>query len=443
MKRFTLSTLFSVVFLLVFSLESFAQFSIDAQVRPRAEAWRGYRVLPNDTLSDPLFYISQRTRLSFNFNSDVIDVKFTAQDVRLWGSEDIYSSTSAFGRTTGIDLYEGWVAVRPFNNFMIRVGRQELNYDDGRLLWNRNWNQFGTTYDMLLMAYENNGWKVHGAFSWYNNVYSATGLTPYPDKIRSLSFLWISKEFSSNFKLTGISLLTGVQAPNSVSVVYAKSTSGLNAFINAKGFNAHLAGYYQGGKHKDGRNVSAFALIGTVGYKKNWFSIRGGINYLSGQNYEKNDPETTDKYQLFDILYGARHKFYGYMDYFINIETSTREGGLNDLFISFKPSFAGKHSIELAAHYFLLAGKIPDPMANSVDVILESYLGTEIDLVYDYKPFDFMSLQAGLGWLSPGASLEKIQMVYGEETLQPFFSYVQLTVKPTLFKTKDKIVLKK
>ncbi len=441
--RFKSISVFAGIFIFFFSgLATQAQLGIDAELRPRAEAWRGYRVLPADTLKDPLFYISQRTRLSFDFNSDLLDIKVTAQDVRIWGSDNIYSSTGAFGRTAGLDLYEGWAAIRPFNNFEVKIGRQEMKYDDGRLLWNRNWNQYGLTYDMFLLAYEKNDWKIHGAFSWYNNLYSRFGLGVYPDKIRSFSMLWLSKEFGSSTRVTAISLLSGAGSPDANEVIYLKSTTGVNIFVDASGFNAHLAGYYQAGKHKDGRDVSAYALIGKLGYKKNWFGVSGGINYLSGQNFEKNDPAESNKYQLFDVLYGARHKFYGYMDYFVNIESSTMGGGLNDLFISFKPTFAEKHSIELAAHYFMLAGKIPDPYVNTPDAYLESYLGTEIDLVYNYNPFKFMNLQVGFGWMSQGESLEKIQSVYGTEVLEPWFSYVQLTVKPSLFKTDKEIVLR-
>lgn len=436
------SVLIGIIIFLFSGLITQAQFGIDAELRPRGEAWRGYRVLQPDTLKDPLFYFSQRTRLSFNFNSDVLDIKITAQDVRIWGSDNIYSSTGAFGRTAGLDLYEGWLAVRPFTNLEVKVGRQTMNYDDGRLLSNRNWNQYGLTYDMFLLAYEKDDWKIHGAFSWYNNLYSRFGLGVYPDKIRSFSMLWLSKEFGASTRVTAISLLTGAGSPDANEVVYLKSTTGVNVFVDVSGFNAHLAGYYQAGKHKDGRDVSAYALIGKVGYKKNWFGVSGGINYLSGQNFEKNDPAESNKYQLFDVFYGARHKFYGYMDYFVNIESSTMGGGLNDLFLSFKPKFAEKHSIEVAAHYFALAGKIIDPYINSPDVFLESYLGTEIDLVYEFSPFKFMKLQAGLGWLSPGESLEKIQSIYGTEILEPWFSYVQLIVKPSLFKTKEEIVIK-
>lgn len=440
MRKFFFTTCFLLFSLFLINPGSQAQFRIDAELRPRAEAWRGYRVLPVDTLSDPLFYISQRTRLNFTYNSDVLDARISLQDVRLWGSDNVYTATGFFGNTASTSIYEAWVAVRPFKHFTIKAGRQELKYDDHRLLWNRNWNQSGLTYDALLLALDKDTWKLHGAFSWNNDVYSALGLSDYPDKLRTVNMIWISKEIGTAAKLTGITLLTGVHAPEASNIIYLKTTSGANFFYDSKGFKAHLGGYYQAGKHKDGREVSAYSIIGTVGYGKGWFGMAGGINYLSGQNFDKHPG--AEKYRLFDIFYGARHKYYGYMDYFVNIEKSTMGGGLNDIFLQFRPSFGGKHSIELAAHYFASAGRIYDPGTNQ-ELFLDRYLGSEIDLVYEYSPYGFMKLQVGAGYLMPGASLEKIQSVYGDDIPYPLFGYVQLTVKPTLFKTDQEISFKK
>ncbi len=53
-------------------------------------------------------------------------------------------------------------------------------------------------------------------------------------------------------------------------------------------------------------------------------TIGVGIDYLSG------DDGTDDDYNVFNTLYATNHKYYGFMDYFINLPNDTYGKGLMD-----------------------------------------------------------------------------------------------------------------
>ena len=59
-----------------------AQFTIDAEIRPRFEANHGFRTLPVES-SQTAYFVSQRTRLNLKYNTDKFTTYISLQDVRL------------------------------------------------------------------------------------------------------------------------------------------------------------------------------------------------------------------------------------------------------------------------------------------------------------------------------------------------------------------------
>jgi len=54
--------------------------------------------------------------------------------------------------------------------------------------------------------------------------------------------------------------------------------------------------------------------------------LSAGVDYLSGD-----DGEDETKYKVFNTLYATNHKFYGFMDYFLNLPVHTYGKGLMDM----------------------------------------------------------------------------------------------------------------
>lgn len=135
-----------------------AQLSLQGQIRTRTEVRDGVGNLPK-LGSRPAAFTSQRTALSFGYKWDRLTFGLNLRDVRVWG-QDAASINNADG--TKLFLHEAWAEImlankadttfkfRAFDNLSLKIGRQELIYDDVRLLGNLDWLQQGRRFDMAL-----------------------------------------------------------------------------------------------------------------------------------------------------------------------------------------------------------------------------------------------------------------------------------------------------
>jgi len=165
-----------------------AQMTLSGQVRPRFEARDGFANLTAEPTS-PASFISQRTRLTFGYKWDRLTFGVTAQDVRVWG-QDASTITPADG--SRLMLHEGWgeitlankadttIKFKLFDALSLKVGRQELIYDDSRLIGNLDWLQQGRRFDMALLKVVHHGWQVDLGYAYNQNAegFSGTMYTP-------------------------------------------------------------------------------------------------------------------------------------------------------------------------------------------------------------------------------------------------------------------------
>lgn len=403
-----------------------AQFQVDAQLRNRLEMRHGYRGLISGG-ANPAGLIWQRTRISFGFQTENFKLKLTPQDVRLWGDESIRSSTGVFGDDASIELFEGYAELRLENIGWVSVGRQLLKYDNQRLLAARNWNNRGIAYDAVLFKLKAANWNIHLGSTW-NSLTEASSDNLYPsNRIKNLNFLWANHKFGENLSLSILHLATGITKTDTTNTLYYKQTTGFYAASKNDGLNWWGEVYYQYGKTNAGKNVSAFLFALDGSYKAGNFTPGIGITYLSGNN--KTGVEQS-KEKLFDILYGARHRFYGYMDYFRNFASNTNQGGLADYYFYLDYKFSKTIRLLNISHYYQLAQTNP---ATPVD----KNLAFENDLMLKYKFKDWATLEGGYLFLLPAESLKTIQGVEDTGDFQQF-AYIQLTLNPVLFRQEQK-----
>jgi hypothetical protein len=161
-----------------------AQFVLSGQLRTRTEVRNG---LGNLVLkgSESAVFTSQRTRLSFGYKWDRVTFGVSIQDVRVWG-QDASSISNADGNR--LMLHEGWADLTLANRadttikftlidlMSLKIGRQELSYDDVRLLGNLDWLQQGRRHDMALLKTVHKGYQVDIGFA-YNQNSDAFGIT--------------------------------------------------------------------------------------------------------------------------------------------------------------------------------------------------------------------------------------------------------------------------
>jgi hypothetical protein len=407
-----------VIFLAISNVQ--AQLSIDAQYRNRFEVRDGYQKLAADGAT-PAVFISQRTRITFSYQTEGLRLKFTPQDVRVWGDEQLASSTGVFGDEASLDLFEAFAEIRTGRSGWLSVGRQQLVYDNERILAARNWNQSGIAYDAVVYKWEPEGWNFHLGSSWNSTGENTSDNFYDPDRIKSLSFLWIKRTLAEGWNLSLSHVASGVTKSETENTLYFRQTTGLYTTYKSGGWNLWANVYYQFGKNKSGNDVSASMIDAEASYKPGKLTTAAGIGYLSG-NSKTGTEQTTD--HLFDILYGARHRVYGSIDYFRSFDSHTKQGGLIDYYIYLDYKFSGKTSLRNTGHYFQLAKTNPDTPD-------DKKLGYENDLLLKHQFSGWGAFEAGYSFFLPTSSLKTIQGVEDHKFSQ--FLYLQLTITPSLF----------
>jgi len=406
--------------MLLSSIQLFSQFTIDGEFRPRMMIDNGYKTIKLE--SDPtLVYISQRSRINLGYKKDKLETYFSFQDVHFWGDDDNYSSSGLLGNTKGINLYQAWFALKPTPDMMIKIGRQQLSYDDQRILSARNWGEYQVTYDALLFVYVKGKNKLDIAASWNTN-----GSTDafYPKaKMKMVDFVRYERNLGK-MTVSAIAILNGYTKADTLTDIALTGTYNANLVYKTKGFDLRVTGYYQSGLNKTSGDISAYCL--SVFAKKNLFeekaSIGIGLDLLSGNNDTITDAAYKNTQHKFNVFYGNRHGVLGYQDLY----TSIPNQGVQDYMLKAEFKMAKDLLLQGDYHCFFLANK--GKLANK-------NLGSELDLTLQWKIMKEVTLQAGYSFYLASESFERWKGVYNQSTKFPQFAYLMLTVKPTFFKT--------
>lgn len=402
-----------------------AQFKVDAELRNRTEFRDGYARLAAER-STPAFLITQRTRLIFSYETENLKIKFTPQDVRIWGDDSNVTLAGSNGNNASIDLFEGFADIKVCKKAWLAVGRQQLVYDNQSILANANWNQNGISSDAVLLKLKLSNWNIHLAGSW-NTLQQAASNNFYPtDRYKSVDFLWINRQFSDNFKLSFIYLAAGRTQTDTTNNIYFRQTTGIYSTYKTGNFSFWGDAYYQFGKSQTGKKVSAMLLDVEAGYKIKSITPGIGLSYISG-NSKTGSSMTTD--HLYDPIYRSRHNFNGFMDYYATYPKQTANGGLTDIYGFLDITLSKTLNIRNNLHFFSLAETNPGTPT-------DKNLGVENDLIVKYKFKEWGLLEGGYLFYLPSETLKAIQSVPNGKFSQ--FVYLQLCITPTLFKNETK-----
>lgn len=410
--------LLAFVLILTLSVTSFAQFETSAELRNRVEYRDGYKS-PLLTTQDPNALMFQRLRLNLNYKHDKFTVYIAVQDTRVWGDDATISSTGT-GDNPSMALYKAYGEYKLDTLTSFALGRQELKYDNQRMLGTRNWGNTGLSYDAFVFKTSFYGINLHVGATWnntaeayYNNYYQMA-------RMKTHDFIWLNKTYK-DLNVSFMQMFTGVTKSDTSNTIYMKQTSGIFVKYKIKDFSVEGDYYYQWGKNNKSQKVAAMLGSLDMKYRIKCAEIGVGATYISGDN------DVTDKTdKTFDLLYGKRHGWYGGMDYFNTISKDTKNGGLIDGYGYL--TFAINKSIKIRDyfHSFRLAETNTTTPTTGVN------LGIENDLSAEFKFGKFITMEAGYMLLIPSESLNKIKNTV-DAKLQSF-GYVQLAVNTDVFK---------
>lgn len=404
--------------LISFPIVAQAQLTLDAEFRPRTEYRNGYGTLRTaDT--NPAFFTSQRSRLTLNYQSDLYKIRFSGQDVRVWGDVE------QLGDTPNVNIHEAWAEFNVSERFDVKLGRQELIYDDHRLLGSVNWTQQARSHDALILKYHHPGTdlKIDIGGAYNQDSENLLGNTYTLNNYKVLSYIWLHKNFEA-FNASIFGLTDGFeQKSGSTNFRY---TYGTHLTYSNDGLELSGSLYLQKGDDGLRRNISAQMYAAKAGYTFNSLHLVAGFDYLSGGSANDNNPQSN----AFNTLYATNHKFYGNMDYFLNIPADTRYGGLQDIYLQADYDLTAHSSLSLTYHYFALAESIADPLVSGQS--LDKPLGSELDFNLTHNFNSEIVLKAGYSLLTPSDSLEHIKLTDAKSTQH--WGWVMLSLSPNFVK---------
>lgn len=443
-----------------------AQFTASGQFRPRTEFRDGYSTLQAKDMEAAVF-TSQRTRLNVGFTGYRFKFFVAVQDVRVWGQDASTINRTTTAENNGVQLHEAWGeiilndTVSKIQNLSLKIGRQEIAYDDQKVMGGLDWLQQARYHDAVVLKYFNKGWTADfgAAFNQnkellagtiYNGVPPATsgytaGTNGLGTNYKSMEYVYLAKKFffgdisllflSDNFnKYTNVTAGTpAVTTKVNEQGIWTRNTTGFYYNINATRklkFEGSL--YHQFGHDKNGRSLSSdlASVTATLQLGRKLF-VSPGVDYLSGNDGTKAVTATSENNQ-FDPLYGTPHKFWGNMDYFYASSGFGAQGLLN-YFLKTKYNLKDNLTLFADLHCFEAA----NTLSNGAGGKQNSYLGTELDLRLSYNFTKMINFEAGYSFMQATKSMASAQVKnVANANLTPQWAYVTVNIKPNFLNKK-------
>lgn len=404
-----------LIFLFIL-VNSFAQTTVEAEVRPRTEYRHGFKTLFPDN-EKAAFFTSQRTRLNFSHVFERVELYISVQDIRVWGDVPQLNTADA----NGLSIHQAWGQLMLDTNWQLKLGRQEVIYDDHRIFGNVGWAQQARSHDMAIVKYKDDNFRMDVGFAFNQSKENVTGTNlTTPRTYKAMQYAWLHKDWS-NFSGSFLFLNNGMQTPTD-GLKYSQT---IGTHLKSKKDNLSLVSnlFYQFGKDAANRDLSAYLLSLEANYKTSETTTLGfGAELMSGND---NGAPANNKNKAFSHFYGTNHKFNGLMDYFY-VGNHANNVGLLDIYAKAKFKLNSKSNLITALHNFSAAADINNAVSKQ--------LGVELDIVYAYKFTKDVGFKFGYSHLFPSEGMEVLKGNNDGNTNN--WAWAMVTIKPTLFTTK-------
>ena len=399
--------IFSTAFLIVMSIYSFGQFTLDGEIRPRFEARHGYKSVA-DSSQDAAAFVEQRTRLNFGYKAEGYIFKVTVQDVHVWGSQPQLINNYSKLNTDGsyLSIHEAWGQALMNENFSLKFGRQEISLDDHRIFGSVGWTAQARSHDAAIFKFKKDKLKADFGLAYNQDKAGVMGTEAARGSYKAFQYLWLHNAFGDNFGASVLFLNNGKEQLDStryggqaVEAYYKDNysqTVGTRLTYKKDKLSVNGAFYMQMGVHGDRNNVftdvdgeynkevSGMNYGVNVSYKiTDKFTAGLGYEYMSGNSQVDTSASYLRTNHAFTPFYGTNHKFNGYMDYFY-VGNHVGSVGLQDIYVKAKYK-AEKFWVGLDVHLFSAANDVWDgfkfgqDLSAGTDALAEATTQVEID----------------------------------------------------------------
>jgi hypothetical protein len=383
--RWRSSELFKLItflcFVWIFPVSSIlaGEFTWSGQIRQRTE-WDG-KDFSNRTAVGGFGLL--RTRLNLAFTDENTRAFFQIQDSRKFGTE---TNTLGDGSADLLDFHQAYLQIdhilgRPFS---VRLGRMEVVYANERLVGAVGWHNVGRAFDGVLAKYEGARYQVDVFQLKLVELDSAGNKGDY-----DFRGVWVTTSLLPNTRIDGFYLndlaLPGENFSRITTGIYSKGNYVLGKITVTQETDVVVQ------RGSNSVAIRAFLVGVRLATKFRGFPFQpelgAGYDFLSG------DDSTTADYEAFHTLYPTNHKYYGYMDYFLNIPVHAQNAGLVDFII--KGGISPISKLRLKVDYHLFQTAVP---VNGIRAI-----GKEIDITTIVPYRSNVKIVGGYSTFFPGS----------------------------------------
>ncbi|HEV7333911.1 MAG TPA: alginate export family protein [Flavisolibacter sp.] len=410
---------------------TYAQFNLDGQLVQRTELRNGYGRLIREN-ADPAAFVAHRARLQASYVKESFTFLASVQDVRTWGNTPQTKLTDDY-----LSLHEAWLEMALSENWKLKLGRQELNYDNARFLGNLDWALQGRAHDFGLVKFEKAAAKLHFGGGYNQNAQQLSGnVFTIPNQYKTAQMAryentWGKLQLSLLFWNDGRQFTqtdsTGAIANKGVRYRQTIALPTLKFQLE----NTIVSGFYyhQLGKDVAGRTINGFDASAQILHQINFDTAASRkLRMVVGAEIVSGTPTNlATRNRSFSPLYGTNHLHNGYMDLFFVGGAHENSVGLQDFFLRTRLDFSPKFFTQIDGHYFTSHAAV----YRSSGEKRNKYLGTELDLSLGYLINSAISLQGGYSQFFFSDTFEQVQNNGVLKNVQNW-AYLMLIFRPTM-----------
>jgi len=353
--------------------------SASGQIRQRFEI--NGKDFNSDTKMSSFNLLRSRLNVAFQPSDDVTGfIQF--QDSRTFGEE---TGTLGDGNADNLDLHQGYVAIanlfgKPVD---LKLGRMEVNFGPQRLVGAVGWHNIGRSFDGAIF-------KVHaGEHSIDLFNLKEDEVYPQGDSLDK-EVLGVYADLAISPRYTIQPFLIWQRQPG-----LDRKTLGFYVHGKLGAFHHETEGAYQLGS-QGANDISAFMVGLNIGYTLSDLpmspDITVGVDYLSGD-----DDLSDETNKVFNTLYATNHKYYGFMDYFLDIPAHTYGAGLTDMHAKVSIQPLERTKLNAALHIFRASQAVTRPYS-----VASQDFFKEVDLTLIHTYNSKVSFVAGASVALPG-----------------------------------------
>ncbi len=409
------------------SYESFAQqsdslrqeFIVDFEVRPRAEFRDNFVLAPSDS-DMPELYINQRNRLSITYKTNRFKFHASPQEIHVLGK------SGKFSHIGSINAFELYIEPSLTRHFSLRIGRQALSLDNGRIFSAAPWSQQSRAHEGVRLLYNKKlTTDLTIAFTRpYGKHFDAAYSPVASHQYKLLMVHHLKHKINRHFTLTTINTAEVFERTNKDKSYYNRVTNGGRLDYSNGPMYATINTYYQFGTNAAFKKISAYYLQPEISLDVKKMTLRLGAEILSGNKADVSNEVSNS----FVPLYGVTWKFMGNMNLFTKFPADVNDKGLLNPYLFLICQVNKKLSLRADSHLFYSQY----PLTIDGKAVSGTYLGFENDFSLNYKPIKRVEIIFGFSYSVTEQRMELLNKV-PDSNKTPVWSYLMISYTPRLF----------